>query len=210
VAAVTRSTSQTNLYLLELGIDRQIVGSFLVKPKSHGTLSDTVITYGNSGRFFMWTDNAEDRALITDLTRQVVAEVDPDELSLFDDLLQEYFTESTPPVEREMIAGEEMGFGMGEMSSSTTPAAATLVTTVLNHLLTEALKLNPDETQEALKPKVKALFNGKSRIGTGPLPKEQVERTRSLIIKQAKSLGWATEEAKRAADTLLGSLTPSQ
>jgi len=158
----------------------------------------------------MWNDNAEDRALVTELSRRIVAELEPDELPLFDDLIAEYFTESTPPAETDVVTDEPLGYSLGRMPSSVTPVAATLASNVLNHLLTEALKLHPnDGRQEEFKPRVKALF-GASEAEPIDLGEDELERTRAMAMRQAKSMGLDDHQARQAADALLGHLVTSE
>jgi hypothetical protein len=158
----------------------------------------------------MWNDNAEDRALVTELSRRVVAEIEPDELPLFDDLIAEYFTESTPPAETDVVTDEPLGYSLGRTPSSITPVAATLASNLLNHLLTETLKLNPNGgSQDDFKPKVKALF-GASEAEPVDLGQDEMERTHAMIVRQAKSMDLDDHQAKQAADVLLGHLVTSR
>ena len=45
----------------------------------------------------MWTDAPEDRAFVAELSRDVIAEVAPEEIALFDQLVAEYYADPTAP-----------------------------------------------------------------------------------------------------------------
>ena len=107
----------------------------------------------------MWTDTQEGRKLIAELTYEVVGEVAPEEQEIFDELLQEYYQPTKPDARRASGSDDPLGFGLEGVVSMATPAAAALVATFLNHMLDEAVKTLQDESAEAVKQKITALFH---------------------------------------------------
>jgi hypothetical protein len=105
----------------------------------------------------MWTDTQDGRKLVAEITYEVVGEVAPEEQEIFDELLQEYYQPAKPAARRD--SDDPLGFGLEGVVSMATPAAAALVATFLNHLLDEAVKTFQDESVEAVKQKIAALFH---------------------------------------------------
>ena len=163
----------------------------------------------------MWTETTEGRKFIQDVSKSIVVQIAPEELDLFDELVEEYFQDPTPPDPTTAATDDPLGFGLGEALVAVTPAAMAVVNIVLNHLMTESFKAAQEESSEVIKKKIKALFNPKkiggepaSRVETDlpPLSKEQMEHVRKLARKQAIAFGIAPARASKMVDALVGSL----
>ena len=159
----------------------------------------------------MWTNTAEGRNFITELSKNIVTEVAPEEIPLFDELVQEYFDDPTPPDPSESISDDPLGFGLGETLVAITPAATAMVSAVLSYVLTEAVKAVREESATAIKEKIKAVFtsekpSGEAAQGMPALTRQQLEQVKKLARKQAKAFGVETAIANKLADALVGSL----
>ena len=132
----------------------------------------------------MLPDTPAARTLIADFSRAVVLETAPEELDLFDELIEDYFSSPLParhspgegPGVRPGPGGEAddpLGFGLSETIAAVTPAAAAMASAVLGYLLTETVKATQEESAAALKKKIKALFNPETQPGGKSEPAKQ-------------------------------------
>lgn len=153
----------------------------------------------------MWTETVEGRKYVESVSKQIVADVAPEELDLFDELLVEYFDNPTPP--EEVQAGETpLGFGLSATLVAVTPAAAAMVSSVLTYILTEVIKSFQKETAEVVKKKIKEIFNPEDN-SPSPLTKAQLEQINKIARKQAREFGMDADQARRMSNALIGSLT---
>ena len=156
----------------------------------------------------MWTESSEGHKLIKELAKDIVVEVAPEEMDLFDELVMDYFEDPTPPDQTRSEKDDPLGFGIEETLIAVTPAATAVANIVVNYLLTELIKVIDSERTEVVKAKLKALFGSKSKDKAKPTPltKEQLEIVRKLALTQAIKFGIGPEKAERMADALIGSL----
>lgn len=168
----------------------------------------------------MWSDTADGRGLVAQLSYDVVGAVAPEEQEIFDELLEEYYQ---PPITggRPPESNDPLGFGLEGMVHVATPAVIALVTTFLNHVFTEAMKTLQDESVEAVKQKIKALFAVEKKEkadAPGEVPpepkakliafeREQLALIRKAAIQEARKRGASAEEAERMANALFVRLT---
>ena len=182
----------------------------------------------------MLPDTPAARTLIADFSRAVVLETAPEELDLFDELIEDYFSSPLParPSPGEGPGGEAddpLGFGLSETIAAVTPAAAAMASAVLGYLLTETVKATREESAAALKKKIKALFNPERQPGgkpepakpeanlplpagpkpdedPAPLTVEQLQQVKRLARKQAVQFGLEPDLADKMAIALVGAL----
>ena len=156
----------------------------------------------------MWTKSSEGRKFIQEISKDIVVEVAPEEMDLFDELVMEYFQNPTPPDFSVSPKDDPLGFGIGETLVAVAPAAAAMAEVVLNSLMNESLRTAQEESAELVKRKIKSLFNSKQKEAKDPIPltKEQLEQVRKLAIKQAIKFGIGPEKAEKMANALIGSL----
>lgn len=166
----------------------------------------------------MWTQSSEGHKLIQEISKNIVVEVAPEEMDLFDELVVEYFQDSTPPDLSAKPKDDPLGFGLGEVLIAATPAVAAMVDVVLNYLVNEIIKAAQGESAELIKRKIKVLFNPEKKDEkTGkpgqddvvPLTKEQLEQVKKLARKQAIKFGIGPDKAEKMANALIGSLALS-
>lgn len=152
----------------------------------------------------MLASNQVTRQLISEYARELVYQVAPEENDLFDELIEEYFQNPTPPEPVSETRDDPLGSGLGELLVAATPAATAIVGAVLTYLLTEVIKTTQEETATALKKKIKALFQNDK--DPPPLSSKQLELVKELARKQGRAFGLETEEARKMADALIGVL----
>src|SRR5262245_32214717 len=107
-----------------------------------------------------------DRALVAELAQEIIADVAPEELDLFDDLSAEYFANPKPPDMSSKSGDDALGFGIGDMLIASTPAAAAMVSVVVAFATQVIVQAASDEASDTIRERVKALF----QRGKGPAP----------------------------------------
>jgi hypothetical protein len=157
----------------------------------------------------MWTNTSEGQKLIQEMSKDIVIEVAPEELDIFDELVMEYFQDPTPPQVQSSQKDDPLGFGIEETLIAITPAAAAVANIVINHILTEFIKITESESSEAVKGKIKALFHSGNKDQTNnptPLTKDQLENIRKVARNQAIRHGVKADKADKIANALIGRL----
>ncbi len=155
----------------------------------------------------------EEQSFIKDISRDLVTQLAPEELDLFDELAQEYFENPKPPESLSTsIKDNPLGFGLGETIVATTPAITAVVSTIIQFLATEFVKTARDETSEMIKKKVKILFDsaGAKKGEVSPLSDDQLEHVKKLARKQAIQFGMNAKQAENMANALAGRLALSK
>lgn len=106
----------------------------------------------------MLVNTIENRALIKKISPHVVAKVAPEELPLFDELIEEYFDDPNPPDLSVSVSDEPLGMSWGELLIAVTPAVAAAVNAVLRFISTQVLA--PRQANGAgIVQSMKSLFN---------------------------------------------------
>jgi hypothetical protein len=157
----------------------------------------------------MWTDTTENRAFVTELSKEIVAEVAPEELALFDQLVTDYYQNPAPPDLTHRADDDALGFGLGEVLTAASPAATAMVSAVLGFVMQQAINAFHDESSDFIRSKVKGLFKrdkDKDQPSAGdalPFTRQQLKQARELALQEATRYGMEQAEAERMADALL-------
>ncbi len=156
----------------------------------------------------MWSDSSESRNLVRDYTKQLVTELAPEELPMFDELVNEYYSDPAPPDLTPKPNDDLLGFGTPEALVAVTPAAIAAVIASLNYIFTELLKITEDEAANALKRRIQVLFNEGKKLKNkvSPLTNEQLNIVKSLAVKEAIVFGIKPDQAKLFGNALIGIL----
>lgn len=185
----------------------------------------------------MSSNPLEDREFVADLTKEIVAEVAPEELDIFDSLLQEYYENPQPPDASAGASDDPLGFGLGETLIAVTPAATAMVYAVTSYILEAAVSQFKDEGAEFARNMVKKLFQERrKKKKTGkepgakepgeaaeaaekapdaavsappPLTQEQLKHAHEVAIAEARRFGMNEAQALVMADALLRGLVLS-
>jgi hypothetical protein len=144
--------------------------------------------------------------LVDEISKELVAEVAPEELDLFEELAQEYHANPKPP-QAARGGDDALGFGLDAAMAAASPAVMAAVTACLGFVLQVATDALKDQTKTAVQAQVKTLFAGKK---SGPaainLTADQLARVRDLALGEARRFGLKKAEADRLADALAGRL----
>jgi hypothetical protein len=152
----------------------------------------------------MWGDTPEGQELIQEVSKRIVAEVDPEELALFDELMESYFANPHPSSPEK---DDPLGFGLGEFVSLVTPAAGAAVSAVLTYILyilNEVIETIQEEGARAITKRIRDWLN--SEPAAKALTAEQLKRIQEITIQQAELFDMDITEARLMASALVGSL----
>jgi hypothetical protein len=147
----------------------------------------------------------EDDALILDVSRQVVADVAPGELEVFDATGDAYLDESAAGKD-----GEEMlGFGV-DLVAFVTPfvvMATKAVVSYLSDVVSNALK---EESSSVVAGYVKHLFKRFHTDDARPAPVQlsidEIKKAHAVALEKATAMGMKAERANLLADAIAGEL----
>jgi len=159
----------------------------------------------------MWTETTEGQEYIKAISKNMVSEFAPEELELFDELIAEYFADPTPPDLTESDNDDELAFGIGEVMTAVTPAAAAMASAALTFVLTQFTEAVETESAEIIKARIKGILNpnvnAEEEIAQPEaLTQEQLVMIRDLARKQAKKFGMKSRQANKLAEALVGSI----
>jgi hypothetical protein len=152
----------------------------------------------------MFPQSSEGREFFKGLSKQLVEQIAPEELEIFDELYEETLENSGQPAASG--SDDALGFGITGLMVAATPVVTTVVGAVIPFLATEVIKAAQNESATLIQRKVKALFSSKKKDGPVQLTPEQLERVKKLAIKRARAMGMKEEKANQLALALVGSL----
>lgn len=156
----------------------------------------------------MWIETKEGRDLIREISKDVVSRIAPEEMDLFEELIQQYFENPNPPPPSPQFEDDPLGSGLAEIMVAATPAAAAMASAVLGYILNEVITATKEETAGLIRGKIRALFSSKGQPeDSPPLTQEQLELVKKLARKQASRFGFTANKAEMMANALIGALT---
>ncbi|NDJ55170.1 MAG: hypothetical protein GYB68_19030 [Chloroflexi bacterium] len=153
------------------------------------------------------TDSPAGRDLLNDLNRDLVAEMAPEELDMFGELMSEYYADPSPPNPDEQAADDPLGFGLGETIIAVTPASAAVLTAVIHLIMQISQHMAFDEVSDQLRVRIKSLFKKRPKDEPPPpdapkLSADDLARVRQVAIDEAKRFGLPEERAILMGDVL--------
>jgi hypothetical protein len=149
----------------------------------------------------MWNDTSEGRQVLTEISKNLIVNIAPEELEIADELLEEYF--DNPPEEQ---ANEDpLGFGV-EIMVAATPVIAMALQAVFNFLVEEVIKSAKTESAALIAQKVKAFFVRSSNKPEMTLSQEQLQKIMLLTRKELSRGGMSPKKAEDAALRIVGKL----
>jgi hypothetical protein len=141
-------------------------------------------------------------------SHQIVQEVAPKELPLFDGLLEEYYEDPTPPDTSQVDREDPLAFGPGISMAMVTPAAAAMVSAVLSFIAMEVLKGVKEELGDKIQEKTKEILNDildkKEEKTTPEITQEQFKDLYKVAVEVAREYGMKEKQAKKMAKAFLG------
>ncbi len=149
----------------------------------------------------MWINTPESKQVVTQLSRELVAEIAPEELELVDELLEDYYANPTVHENKD----HPLGFG-SEFLAAATPVVAAALQTFFNFILNEVWVSAQKESAELIAGRMKALFNPEKKKAepTLQLTEGQLEKAKQLIKKEAIRSGMKPKKAEDLALKIIG------
>jgi hypothetical protein len=157
----------------------------------------------------MWINTPEGKQVVTELSKELVAEVAPEELELVDELLDDYY--ANPAVHE--TKDDPLGFG-SEILAAATPVIAMALQTLFNFILNEVWVSAQKESAVLIAEKMKTLFHPektsspKEKKADPPLDlelsPEELEKAKQLIKKEAMRGGMKPKKAEELALRIIG------
>lgn len=149
----------------------------------------------------MWNNTPESKQLVTEVSKEIVAEIAPEELELVDELIEDYY--ANPIVQEDK--DNPLGFG-SELLAASTPVIAMALQALFNFILSEIWVSAQKEGAALIAQKMKALLNPvkeKAEPALG-LTQEQLEKAKKLIKKEAMRGGMNAKKADALALRIVG------
>jgi hypothetical protein len=149
----------------------------------------------------MWINTLEGKQAVTELSKELVAEVAPEELELVDELLDDYY--ANPAVHE--TKDNPLGFG-SEVLAAATPVIAMTLQTLFTFILNEVWVSAQKESAILIAEKMKSLFNPTQKQAEPSLglTREQLEKAKQLVKKEAIRGGMKPKKAEELALKIVG------
>jgi hypothetical protein len=149
----------------------------------------------------MWINTPESRQVVTEVSRELVEEIAPEELGFVDELLDDYYADPTVPESKD----NPLGFG-SEVLAAATPVIAMALQTLFTFILNEVWVSAQKESAVLIAEKMKALFHPQKEQAKPALEltREQLEKAKQLIKKEAMRGGMKPKKAEELALKIVG------
>lgn len=156
----------------------------------------------------MVTGTTEDRELIVELSKQIVEQMAPEETDLFDELMESYFVDPSPPDLTANPGDDPLGFGVNDLMVAVTPAAAAVASAAIAFVMSVLAKAARDEGAEQIRRRLKSALRDKrntedSRLA---LTSSQLETLLTITRETAERYGMDTEQSDAMANAVLVTL----
>lgn len=141
--------------------------------------------------------------LASRLSYEIIKEMAPDELDLFDDIKEEYLKNPDAFLEKDPKKKEKMlGFGGGVGEVLVTTIIFPLIWGAIAHIGKAGVESLKNEGAKALEEKIKEKI-GEKEVHTS---NEKIKELRDYIFKNALSMGADEQKAIFYADSIIGKL----
>lgn len=144
--------------------------------------------------------NANMQSLLEDVSREVVGDIAPDELDMFDELAEEHFEDPNPPTAEVTRGGGALSFGAGELLSASTPIIIAVMGVVLEFLLDIFREMVASQGADFAHNRIRSWFLTKDKPD---LTAEQINQTRMAAKAEAVRYGLSDEQAEQMADAIM-------
>lgn len=155
--------------------------------------------------------NTAEQESVIRLSRSVVTRLAPEELTLFDAVLDAYMT--NPSARRPTPRGRDqiLGIGVDATAALFTPIVVAVVIDVTKHLSIQASDATVRSGRSLIRRIVHRLphkthADESTRDHTTPITADQITLVREAALKKALALGLGKNKASLLADAIVGSL----
>lgn len=156
--------------------------------------------------------------LVTELSREIVTNVAPQELPIFRAQSQAYSRNPEKSLAAKPGKDDMLGFGPGEAFAFLTPCILAVMSSVVMFLTAEVKKAVKEQTASVITSAVKGLFKkygpaavheAESKETTGQrivLTAKQLDQVREIVINRARQLKVGEAKVDLLANSIVGSL----
>jgi hypothetical protein len=158
--------------------------------------------------------DVEQDQLVSDVARQMIKQIAPEELPLYRAQSQAYFANPAAALRGEASKDEMLGFGAGEVIIFLTPIALQVASQAVAILSEELKKASKEQSAPLIRAMVRRLLHGDAR-SDGPaqnppsLTSEQLRRVREAALEEARRCRVSDDRANLLADAIAGRLAAS-
>ena len=157
----------------------------------------------------MVMENSADTVLVTEVARDVLSEIAPEEMPIFPAASRAYFADPAAAVRQLRAKDNVLGFGMEALAVAVTPAVLAILSEVFGFLTRVAAKAAEDELSKEIPQLIKAMF--KKFHSSAPdvpsvLTREQMGQIHANVLVAAKKLRLPAEKAQSLADAVTAQL----
>lgn len=150
---------------------------------------------------------SDKKEIVKEMTYSVISGISPEEAAMFDGIFEEYYDN---PAKKNAGRDSTLGFGIEGMLDLSTPMVIGMASSVAGFLFTEILKTVKDQTAEAIKAKIKKLFNKKDQnVKKSDLPDltpEQYAIIKKIAKDEALKFGLSEADAEKMSTGFIGSM----
>ncbi|MBL8080443.1 MAG: hypothetical protein JNM55_20905 [Anaerolineales bacterium] len=161
----------------------------------------------------MWSNTMEGKKLVSEISKSVVIETAPEELDIFDELLDDYSEDSNPGTNGH-VRDNPLSSGLDERIVAITTIVIAMVKAILDFLTTESIKVVEAEGAEIVKKRIRDLLgrnkkNDRELSGEekSTFEKDQLNQIKKVAIKRAVQFGISRDKAEKLALAIIGTLT---
>lgn len=158
-------------------------------------------------------NDATENQLATDVARDLVGQLAPEEMPLFRATSEAYLKDPQKVLKEHTGEDEMLGFGTGEVVSLLTPVALAVSVEVVKFVTVEVSQSFKAETSVVIAALVKSVFKKyratlekEARLTSSPLTSEQLREVHAIALTKARQLNLSEARAKILADALVGDL----
>ena len=146
----------------------------------------------------------EARPMAKHVAKYIVENNAPEEMDLFDELAEEYFSDPTPPDRSRAAEDDPLAFGVEGIIVAATPAALAMVSTAVTYIAREVLKASQEQAAGYLVNEIKKRFNPQSPDVA--LNNAQLNHVYQAAVKEGVAYGMEQSQAEMMARSLAGTL----
>lgn len=154
-------------------------------------------------------ENSARTTLVTEVARDVLSEIAPQEMPIFAATSKAYFADPAAALQQLRAKDDVLGFGMDTAAALFTPAILLLLSETLEYLTRVAAKATADGLAKEIPDLIKAMFKKfhPSQPQTpSVLTKEHIAMVHGNILTSAKKLRLPAEKARSLADAVTAQL----
>lgn len=150
--------------------------------------------------------DTEIRETIKEISYDIINNIAPEETDMFDEISEAYF--SDPSVFEKKKSGDDpIGFGIESMTDMLSPAALSVVTTVVTYIAAEAFGAAKGALTDELKSRIKTLFNKKTeKKDAASFTQEQLKEIHDKAFNRGIELRLSEEQSENLANALIASM----